>query len=114
MNQNDIWRALDAVLIRINGIDISDCTTPYSVKSRIYHAMMELRPSDIMNDIRNTADAMYRTVYVISRWRDGICEGPVIAYDTEERANGWLDEMSKMQFTDPGIEYTVTVVQVFK
>lgn len=47
------WRALDAILSLINGIDVSDCKTPEEAKRRIYGVMIGTRPNDIGIHIRN-------------------------------------------------------------
>lgn len=48
--RNVYWRAIDAVLVRLNDIDVSDCKTPNDAKRRIYGAMIGLRPRDLIGD----------------------------------------------------------------
>lgn len=59
---------------------------------------------------------MYKTVFVIERWHGSVKDGAILAYETQERAEGWLEEIKTIPCS-PGEEersYTVVEIQVLK
>lgn len=56
-------------------------------------------------------------VYLINRYRDGQLEGPILAYETEERAEGWVKGMMEdfaQHVADENIDYVVEAIRVQK
>lgn len=59
---------------------------------------------------------MYKAVFVIERWRGSVKDGAILAYETQERAESWVEEMKTIPCS-PGEEdrhYTVVEIQVLK
>jgi len=59
---------------------------------------------------------MYKTVFVIERWRGSVKDGAILAYETQERAESWVEEINAMprQPDEANWSYTVVEIQVLK
>lgn len=57
---------------------------------------------------------MYRTVFVIERWKGGVKDGAILAYDTQERAEGWIELISKSTRSPEDWTYTWVEIQVLR